>query len=176
MLSPRMLRRLGIGLLKGLVVGIGLGVGFQVGLGWGTTTGLLGYLLAMGFGATAGILCGKAPWRAESWIEAVLKGVFGVGVGALVYWVGSSYLAWQIPFALPYAAAGGAWTAQPLLYAPVIGAVFGTIVELDNDESAPKRSKAKNNKKVRSGPRTRVTTTDLDEVVLSGGQKKKSAR
>ncbi len=170
-----MLRRLGFGLLKGLVVGTALGVGFQVGLGWGATTGLLGYLLAMGFGATAGILCGKAPWRAEAWIEAVLKGIFGVGVGALVYWVGSSYLAWQLPWALPNAEAGSAWTAMPLLYAPVIGGIFGTIVELDNDESAPKRSKKKTNKKTRRGPRTRVSTTDLDEVVLpSGGQKKRA--
>jgi len=173
-----MLKRLGFGLLKGLVVGGALGVGFQVGLGWGSTTGLLGFLLAMGIGATAGILCGKAPWRAEAWIEAVLKGVFGVGIGALVYWIGSAYLAWQLPWALPHADAGSAWTSMPLLYAPVIGGIFGTIVELDNNDGAVGSSRRKSNKKHRTGPRTRVSTTDLDaEMTIppSAGKKKKKA-
>lgn len=175
-----MIARLGIGLLKGLVVGAALGAGFQLGLRWGETTGLLGFLLAMGIGATAGILCGKAPWRAEAWIEAVLKGVFGVGIAALVYWIGTSYLPWSVPFALPYAASGTEWTSMPLLYAPVIGALFGMVVELDNDGGANTsggRKKAKKNSTGKRAPRTRVSTLEEDEFALpsASGRKKKGA-
>ncbi len=175
-----MLSRLGIGLLKGLVVGGGLGAGFQLGLRWGETTGLLGFLLAMGIGATAGILCGKAPWRAEAWIEAVLKGVVGVGIAALVYWIGSSYLPWSVPFTLPHAAAGTDWTSMPLLYAPVIGALFGMVVELDNDGGADGPTRGKKSKKKSTGqrvPRTRVSTLEEDEFALpsASGRKKKGA-
>lgn len=139
------LKRLGIGLLKGLLVGAAVGAGFQVGLGWGETPGLLGYLLAMGAGATAGILAGTPPWKAEAWIEAVLKGLFGVGVGAGIYWLGSSFVAFGVPFALPNADAGTPWTQLPLVYASVIGAFYGAFVELDNTgdggtkTGAPKR-------------------------------------
>jgi len=126
------LKRLGIGLIKGLLVGAAVGAGFQIGLGWGDTAGLLGYLLAMGAGATAGILAGTPPWKAEAWIEAVLKGLFGVGVGAGLYWVGSSFLAFEVPFALPGSQAGVAWTHMPLLYASVVGGFYGAFVELDN--------------------------------------------
>lgn len=128
----RFLKRLGIGLLKGLAVGGLTGAAIQIGLGWTVTIGLLGYLLAMGIGATAGILAGTPPWRSETWIEAVLKGLFGVGVGALLYWVASSFASFEVPFAVAGAPRGTAWTSLPLLYGPVIGALFGAVVELDN--------------------------------------------
>lgn len=173
-----MVARLGFGLLKGLVVGGALGAAFQVGLRWGATTGLLGYLLAMGIGATAGIICGKAPWRAEAWIEAVLKGVFGVAIGALVYWIGTSYLPWSVPLALPYAAAGAEWTSMPLLYAPIIGGLFGMVVELDNDGGSPARRKKGGKKNTgKRAPRTRVSTLEEDDFALpsTSGPKKKGA-
>jgi hypothetical protein len=126
------LKRLGLGFLKGLVVGLAVGAAFQLGLGWAETGGLLGYLLAMGTGATAGILAGAPPWRAEAWIESVLKGVFGVGVGALLYWVASSFLGFGVPVALAGADAGTPWPTVPLVFAPLVAGVYGAIVELDN--------------------------------------------
>ena len=124
--------RLGVGFLKGLVTGAAVGAVFQLGLGWAETPGLLGYLLAMGAGATAGIIAGTPPWRAEAWLESVLKGLFGVGVGALLYWLASSFAAVEVPFALAGADAGSRWTAIPLLFAPIIAALYSAVVELDN--------------------------------------------
>ncbi len=134
----KLLKRLGIGLLKGLVVGGAVGAALQLGLGWTQTTGLLGYLLAMATGATAGTLAGTPPWKGEAWIEAVLKGVFGVGVGALLYWLGSSFAPFGLPLAIGGAPDGADWTSLPLLYAPAIGGVYGAIVELDNTGKPPK--------------------------------------
>jgi hypothetical protein len=174
------LRRLLIGLAKGLVVGGALGAGLQIGLGWGETSGLLGYLLAMGAGATAGILAGKPPWRAEAWIESVLKGVFGLGTGALVYFLGSSYGSFEVPFALPGAASGTPWTSQPLLYATAIGGVFGSLVELDNTDDGDKSESESGggSGKAKRSTRVRIGGLDDDEVmdIVSGGSGKKSKR
>ena len=132
-----MLRRLIVGLLKGLVVGVGLGLAFQLGLGWSTTGELLAYLLAMGTGATAGVLCGRAPWRQDSWLETLLKIVAGVGVGALVYWMTHTYVRIGLPVAVLGAPEGTPWTAVPILYLPLPALVFGALVELDNTPDAP---------------------------------------
>lgn len=128
----RFLTRLGVGFLKGLVIGAIVAGLFQIGLGWTHAPGLLGYLLAMGIAATAGVLGGTPPWRAEAWLEAVLKGVFGVGVGALLYGLGSGFARFEVPFALAGSEEGAAWTAIPLLFGPAIAAIYGAIVELDN--------------------------------------------
>lgn len=128
------LKRLGVGLVKGLLVGLLVGGTLQLGLGWTEAAGLLGYLLAMGTGATAGILAGTPPWKGEAWIEALLKGFFGLGVGALLYWLASSFASFDLPFPLAGARAGASWTALPILYAPLIGALYGAVVELDNTE------------------------------------------
>lgn len=154
------LKRLGIGLLKGLLVGAAVGTGFQVGLGWGDTPGLLGYLLAMGTGATAGILAGTPPWKVDAWIEALLKGLFGVGVGAGLYWLSSSFLSFQVPFALPAAEPNVEWTRLPLIYAPIVGAFYGAFVELDNTGSDPKGAAPK--KKDESGAAPIIP--DIDEL------------
>ena len=153
------LKRLGIGLVKGLIVGAAVGAVFQVGLRWGSTSGLLGYLLAMGAGATAGILAGTPPWKAEAWIEAVLKGLFGVGVGAGLYWVSASFLAFDVPFRLPNAEPGTAWTHMPLLYATLVGGFYGAFVELDNTGDRGASAPAKKKRR-----RTPPSIPDIDEL------------
>jgi hypothetical protein len=55
------LRRLLVGLFKGLVLGGLVGAGVHLGLGWTRTAGVLAYLLAMGTGATVGLLAGRPP-------------------------------------------------------------------------------------------------------------------
>jgi len=129
-----MVKRLGVGLLEGLIVGLLLGAGFQLGLRFDRTPGLLGFLLAMGTGATAGIVCGKPPWRGGGWLEPALKSVFGLGVGALLFWGGSTFLSAPVPFALPGTAAETPWVEMPLLLLPVISTLYGAIVELDNTD------------------------------------------
>lgn len=133
-----MLKRLALGLLKGALIGGAIGAAFHFGLGWTTAAGLLAYLIAMGSGASAGVLTGKPPWRHAAWIESLLKGVAGVGVGALAYWAASKWGSFALPFEIPGVPPGTVWTELPLVFSAVIGGAFGTLVELDNtDAEAP---------------------------------------
>jgi hypothetical protein len=173
-----MLKRLGFGLIKGVLIGAGVGAGIQLGLGWTETSGLLGYLLAMGVGATAGILAGKPPWRQEAWIEALLKAAGGVGVGALLYWLGTSFAGFDVPFAVGGAEAGIPWTSIPLLYAPAISGLFGTLVELDNTDDPKPTGKEKKAAPSPAGKQAvRIEATDeIEEAVVVSESRKKSPR
>lgn len=165
-----MLKRLSIGVLKGLLLGAAIGAGLHFGLGWTTATGLLAYLLAMGAGATAGLIGGRPPWRQDTWIESVLKAVAGLGVGALLYWITSTWAAFELPFAIPDVAAGTPWTSVPMLVTTAVALVFGTLVELDNTEdggggtTASRGGKAKPTTKARVAPRELVEVEDAEVV------------
>ena len=163
-------KRLGLGLLKGLVIGAAIGSGITFGLHWPTPSGgLLAYLLALGVGGTTGIFAGRAPWKDGAWVEAAVKGLFGVLAGALLYWLSSSYAAFGVPW--PGAEAATAWTALPPLYLAAISAVYGALVELDHDPAAEKKtSKAKP-----ATPRARVADehTIEDAVVETKAARKR---
>lgn len=152
-----MLKRLGLGLIKGLVIGGGIGAGLQYGLNWIDVTGLLGFLIAMGAAGTAGVFAGKAPWLEGAWIEATLKGLVGVGLGALGYW-GLTYVPFEVPF--PGLPGTHAVTALPAVFAPALAAVYGSLVELDNtgdsEEGHPENKR---------GPRARV---DVEDEAVAG--------
>ncbi|HJL18410.1 MAG TPA: hypothetical protein RMH99_22290 [Sandaracinaceae bacterium LLY-WYZ-13_1] len=163
-----MLKRLGLGLLKGLIIGGAVGAGLQYGLAWTIDPSqvLLGFLVAMGAAGTAGVFAGKPPWLEGAWIEATLKGMVGVGLGALAYW-GLTY----VPFELPFPGLEGthAPSALPAVFAPAIAGLYGALVELDNtgdDESSS------------SGPKARVAVDDAEEVAVasSSGRKAKKKR
>ena len=154
---PFMLKRLALGLAKGLVIGGAIGAALHFGLGLTTADGLLGYLVAMVAGMSAAVLSGKPPWAKEGgWIEGILKGVAGLGLGALAYWLGSSYAGVGIPLEIGEIAAGTPWTDLPLLVAPVIAGTFGAAVELDN--TPVKDAKA-------GGPKVRVAEDVVEEEV-----------
>ncbi len=155
-----MLKRLLVGLLKGLVAGAAIGTLFQVALGWSTTAGLLGYLIAMGTGATAGILSGRPPWAQEAWIESVLKALVGLGLGALFYWLAVRFANVALPFAVVHAPRGTPWTSVPLLYAPPIAGIYGAFIELDNTGSAGKGGAKKGKAKAKA----RVAVDDPFEL------------
>ncbi|MBX3272701.1 MAG: hypothetical protein KF729_20740 [Sandaracinaceae bacterium] len=164
-----MLKRLGLGLLKGLVIGGAIGAALQYGLQWTNAAGLLGFLVSMGAAGTAGVFAGKAPWKEGAWIEAALKGMVGVGLGALAYW-GLSY----IPFGVPFPGLEGthAIAALPVVFAPAIAGVYGSLVELDNtgDEGDAKGKEKK-------GPKARVDASDDDdEAEVSAGKRGARAR
>jgi hypothetical protein len=129
-----------IGLLKGLVAGIGIGAAFHFGLGWKQTSGLLGFLIAMGAGGTTGLLTGRPPWQHQAWVEGVLKAVFGVGVGALLYWLAVRFAPLQVPLSALGLPEGKPWTSSPLLFAPPITALYGALVELDNTDGREKKA------------------------------------
>jgi hypothetical protein len=163
-------RRLGLGLVKGLVIGAAIGAGIAFGAHWSTPSGgLLAYLLALGTGGTTGIFAGRAPWKDGAWIEAAIKGVVGVCVAALLYWLGATYAAAPIPW--PGSAHAVPWTSLPMLYLAAIGGVYGALVELDHDDDdAPKKKAA---------AKTRVADEDSDTevaapVMTARPQRKKS--
>ncbi len=147
-------KRLGIGFLKGLVVGAAIGAGVMFGARWETPSGgLLAYLLALGVGGTTGIFAGRAPWREGAWIEASIKGLVGLCVAALLYWLGASYGAVSIPW--PGAEHAVPWTSLPPLYLAAIGGIYGALVELDHDEGEKASKKAP--------PRSRVQV-EMDDT------------
>jgi len=147
-----MLKRLGIGLLKGLVLGGALGAALHFGLGLGAVGAIGGFLIATLTGALAAVLSGRPPWQKGAWIESLLKGGAGLVLGAVVYWLASKFIGFGIPFALGSVPAGTAWTSMPLAIAPFVAAVFGGLVELDNtgdDSGAAAKGKKAAGAKVR---------------------------
>lgn len=162
-----MFKRLGLGLLKGLLIGGAIGAGLQYGLGWTDASGLLGFLIAMAAAGTAGVFAGKAPWLEGAWIEATLKGMVGVGLGALAYW-GIRYIPGGIPF--PGLEGTHAFDALPVVFTPAIAGVYGALVELDNtdDEGDAKKSK-------KSGAKARVAVDD-DLAVEEAPRRRKSKK
>lgn len=163
-----MLKRLGLGLLKGLLIGGAIGAGLQYGLRWTDASGLLGFLVSMGAAGTAGVFAGKAPWKEGAWIEALLKGMVGVGLGALAYW-GLTY----VPFSVPFPGLPGthALAALPVVFAPAVAGVYGALVELDDtgDDADAK-------KKQGEGPKARVEVEAADETVEDAGGKRRERR
>jgi hypothetical protein len=131
-----MLKRLLLGIVKGLALGVLVGAIFHFALGWAMAPGLSGYLIAMGTGATAGIVAGRPPWRREAWLEGALKAVVGLLLGLGLHWLARTYAAWALPFDLWGVPEGTPWTDAPLLYAPVVAAFYGALVELDNAPGA----------------------------------------
>jgi len=158
-------KRLGFGLLKGLLIGGGIGAGLQYGLHWTNASGLLGFLLAMGVAGTAGVFAGKAPWKEGAWIEATLKGLVGVGLGALAYW-GLTYVPFEVPF--PGLTGSHALASLPVVFAPAIAGVYGSLVELDNtgDDDDEKKS----------GPKARVAVDDDDEAAGEPAAKRRKKK
>ncbi len=85
--------RLFLGLLKGAVVGVALGFGaYHIGLGDG-----LGYVVYGIIGFVVGLVVGRPVWshlvdRSSTVWTAVLKGLFGFGVGCGLYALGHHVL------------------------------------------------------------------------------------
>lgn len=169
-----MLKRLGLGLLKGLLIGGAIGAALQFGLGWETASGLLGFLLAMGVAGTTGVFAGRPPWHEGAWIEASLKGLVGVGIGALLYW-GLSWVSSNVTW-IPTVES---WASLPAVFAPSIAAVYGSLVELDNTGDAGKDGRGKGEGKGGKGPKARVAVDDdldeLDEIEPARAAKKRRA-
>lgn len=138
-----MQKRILFGLVKGLALGVLVGCFFHFGLGWRVAPDLLGYLIAMGTGATAGILAGRPPWLHEAWLESLLKGVFGLAVSAALYWAAVRFIPAQVSFSVFGSPENTAWTSLPLLVAPPIAMLFALVVELDNNSPTPKPGASK---------------------------------
>lgn len=157
-----MLARLGIGLMKGLILGAAVGAGIFFGLHWPTPAGgALGYLLAIGTTGTTGIFAGRAPWKDGAWIEAALKGLVGAGVGGGLYWLAMRYggLLGDVP------TLGVPWVGFGPAYLALIAGVFGAVVELDHAGDEAKDGKPSSGTK--STAKVRVADEDDGEAPRS---------
>lgn len=129
-----MLKRLILGLVKGLVLGGVVGAAITFGLATASLGGVAAYALYALVAAFAGVLAGRPPWVKGAWVESVLKGLFGVAVGVGLYALASRFLLMPLPNL-----AGGeplAAALQPMLMAPAIGAIYAALIELDNTGEA----------------------------------------
>ncbi|MFO0655844.1 MAG: hypothetical protein U0787_12305 [Polyangia bacterium] len=116
-----------LGLIKGVLVGSGIGFAL---LKLGSPAGILAYLFCALLGATVGVVCGKAPWKAATLWTPILKMVFGAAIGVGLYAVGHRFMP-----ALSLSIDGMAnklSIQSATVLAPIIGALYGLFVELDD--------------------------------------------
>ena len=132
--------RLALGLLKGAVVGGALG---WAALKLGVAGGLAAFVTYAVIGGLVGMICGKPPWRQDTIWTSVLKGLFGLGVGAGLYWVGHKLLGGAhvtLPAALG-APPDRSFAELPILFGPLVGAIWGSFVEVDDGGGAAAEKK-----------------------------------
>jgi hypothetical protein len=129
--------RLILGLIKGLVIGGGVGfAAYSLKL-----TGSFHWITYGVVGALVGLLVGRPFWshladKNSTVFVALLKGIFGFGVGVGLYALASKVLAGSIePFAIP----GGMFHNEThalhdwqFVLGGAIGAIYGAWVELDD--------------------------------------------
>jgi hypothetical protein len=124
--------RLVMGLVKGGVLGFGVGL-----LSWRLGLAGLPAWVDMGVvGALVGILGGRPPWRQETIWTPLLKGVFGVVIGVGLYWVAHKVLyGARLDLAVKLGAPDRPIPDNPVVLGPLIGAIWGALVELDDSGS-----------------------------------------
>jgi hypothetical protein len=116
-----------LGLIKGALIGGGIGYCL---LKLGNPSGVLVYLCCGIVGAVVGLLCGRAPWHAETIWTPILKVIFGFGIGAGLYALGHRFAPGMTltiqGFTEPTSLRSGATLA------PIIGMLYGLFVEVDD--------------------------------------------
>jgi hypothetical protein len=134
--------RVVLGLLKGAVVGGALGfAALKLGVGGGAA-GFLTYAL---IGSLVGMICGKPPWRQDTFWTSAIKGLVGVGVGIGMFWLGQKVLG-GIHVSLPASlgvAPDRSIAELPIILGPLVGAIWGGIVEVDDGGSSGAADKGK---------------------------------
>src|SRR6185312_14620256 len=72
-----------LGLLKGGLIGAAIGAGaFKLGI----AGGFLALVVYAVIGGVVGMLCGRPPWRQDTFWTTALKGIFGAIIGGALYW------------------------------------------------------------------------------------------
>ena len=123
--------RVVLGLLKGAVVGGAIG---WAALKLGVAGGFAAFATYAVIGAVVGIVCGRPIWRQDTIWTPILKGIFGLAIGAGLYWLGRKVLG-GVHIALPSSlgvAPERSLAEVPLLLGPIIGAAWGLLVEIDD--------------------------------------------
>ena len=128
-----MLKRLVVGLVKGLVVGGLAAAALVAGLGVTSFGALIGYPAAVATGALVGLIAGKPIWAADAKIEALLKALVGAGIGAALLLLLRKWLAIDLDLSA-YGLGHGAVGELPAAALPAIAGGLAAFFELDNTE------------------------------------------
>jgi hypothetical protein len=134
--------RVVLGLLKGGVVGGALG---WAALKLGVAGGAAAFATYALIGGLVGMVCGKPPWRQDTFWTSAIKGLVGIGVGIGLYLLGRKLLGGahvSLPAALG-APPDSSIAELPILLGPLVGAIWGGIVEVDDGGSAGAADKNK---------------------------------
>ncbi len=126
------MKRLVLGLLKGLVIGGVLGALFFYAFGLHHVEGALAYVFAGLAALVAGVFAGQPPWRKGAWIGSILKGLFGFGLGAGLYWLVQKFAPGMDLKDLLRASETTTIATAPVTFMPLIAVVYATLVELDD--------------------------------------------
>jgi hypothetical protein len=123
------------GLLKGGIIGFCVGaLSWRIGMVMGGLPAFIDYGV---IGALVGILGGRPPWRQETIWTPLLKGIFGVVVGIGLYWVAHKFLQGvHLELATKLGAPDKSIPDVPVVLGPMIGALWGILVELDDSGGA----------------------------------------
>lgn len=121
-----------LGILKGGVVGAAVGfAAWKAGLGGGAA----GWFIYGAVGFLVGIVCGKPLWRQETLWTPVLKGLFGVLIALGLTWLGRKFLGdFHLPLPANLGLPDGPLVHTPVLFAPLVGIVYGLFVEIDDGD------------------------------------------
>ncbi len=126
-----------LGLVKGLVVGAGVGYGLmQLHL---AESGLFAFAACAVVGGLVGVVCGRAPWRAETIWTPVVKMLVGGLIGAGLCFVGRRFLP-DTHFALA-APIGAVGLHDGSVLSVAVGVLYGIFVEVDDGGSADAEKK-----------------------------------
>lgn len=126
-----MLRRLLLGVLKGILIGGLVGSLWVFGLGLPLMTGFLSYLAAIFTGVCAALLAGKPVWARGAWIEVLLKSIAAAVLGFGVLYAVRNWLDTTLS-AGPLGQ--GSFSELPLVMLPFVATVLAVLFEVDNTD------------------------------------------
>lgn len=171
----KMLVRLLLGLVKGLVVGGLVGFGLAK-LGFVAPGALIAYPAAALVGALVGLIAGKPIWSADGKIEAGLKAGVGAILALGLMWLTRRFLTFELPMdigslaeanrTLSETADRGTIGGLAITSLALVAAVLGGFYDADNTPGAASGTGAEQGKGTAPPPNTRIGASagaDLEE-------------
>lgn len=129
-----------LGLIKGILVGGAVGYGLFV---LGSPRGFWVTLACGVVGLLVGLICGRAPWRADTIWTPVLKMFVGLLIGGGAGYLGHRFLQGALDISqLVHHDLKLAFNSGPLL-APAVGVLYGIFVEIDDGASGKNERRPK---------------------------------
>jgi hypothetical protein len=187
----RMIGRLLIGIVKGLLVGGLLGFALTW-LGLGAPVWFIAYPAAALVGVLVGLIAGKPIWAADARIEAGLKAFVGALLGVGLMFAARKWLTMEVPVPLDVlgvmrpslneaAGASRSLGVVAITSLAMIAALLGGFYEADNDDAGAASQKsgaagAASQKSATGGPRVALDEADELDEDEGAEQDKKQAR